>query len=354
VHEAVTELRACAPDGRRAAPGRPLGVIGAIRAAGRLRAACRALLLALLCGAPLAGHAQFPARDVTIVVPFTTGGSNDLFARTLAASLSRAWSRPVTVENRPGSGGSLGAAHVSRAAPDGHTLLLTSSAFAINAVLQKSLPFDPVTGFRPVALIGSGPMMLVTHPGLGVRTPAELLARARSRPGGVTFASAGVGSATHMAIALLGNTAGAKFVHVPYKGGSQAVADLIAGHVDLYVGSVPQVMPHVRAGTLVPIGVTSRARSPVAPEVASLSEVLPRFDVELWWAVFAPGGTPAATVAAINAQINRALAEPKMAEFLAAEAAVPTPSTPERLAELVGSELARWRELAQRENIVAE
>lgn len=310
--------------------------------------------LAALCLVSITGHAQFPTRDVTVVVPFTTGGSNDIFARALAGALTKTWGRPVVVENRPGSGGSLGAAHVARAAPDGHTLLLTSSAFPINAVLQSNLPFDPVASFKPVALIGTGPMMLVTHPGLGARSPADVLALARSRPGGLTFASAGVGSATHMAIALLGSTAGAKFVHVPYKGGSQAVTDLLAGHVDLYVGSVPQVMPHVRAGTLVPIGVTSRARTPVAPDVPSLSEVLPAFDVELWWAVFAPGGTPAATVSLINAEINRVLGDPKMAEFLAAEAAIPTPSTPEQLADRVTKDLTRWRDLAKRDNIRAE
>jgi tripartite-type tricarboxylate transporter receptor subunit TctC len=226
------------------------GIRRSLLAAATLSALCAATAL------PLAqAQAPFPAREVTMVVPFGTGGSNDIFARALGQDLSRLWNRPVLIENRAGSGGSVGAAHVARAAADGHVLLFTSSAFVINAVLQKNLPFDPIAGFSPIALVGSGPMMLVARPNLGVKTAAELIALARSRPEGISFASVGVGSATHMALELFSSMAQAKFVHVPYKGGAQAITDLIAGHVDLYAGSVPQVLGHVRSGRALPIGI---------------------------------------------------------------------------------------------------
>jgi tripartite-type tricarboxylate transporter receptor subunit TctC len=297
---------------------------------------------------------SFPSREVTLVVPFGTGGSNDIFARALGSDLSKLWNRPVLIENRPGSGGAVGAGHVTRSAPDGHVLLFTSSAFVINAVLQKNLPFDPILGFSPIALVGSGPMMLVARPNLGVKNATELIALARSRPEGITFASVGVGSATHMALELFSSMAQAKFVHVPYKGGAQAITDLIAGHVDLYAGSVPQVLQHVRSGRALPIGVTSQQRSSVAPDVPSLSDALKGYDVDIWWAVIGPGNMPAGLVGAINADIRKVLATPRMQEFLAKEAALPANDPPAKLAELIQRDIARWKIVAERADIPAQ
>jgi tripartite-type tricarboxylate transporter receptor subunit TctC len=304
---------------------------------------------------PLAqAQAPFPAREVTMVVPFGTGGSNDIFARALGQDLSRLWNRPVLIENRAGSGGSVGAAHVARAAADGHVLLFTSSAFVINAVLQKNLPFDPIAGFSPIALVGSGPMMLVARPNLGVKTAAELIALARSRPEGISFASVGVGSATHMALELFSSMAQAKFVHVPYKGGAQAITDLIAGHVDLYAGSVPQVLGHVRSGRALPIGITSQQRSAIAPEVPPLAETLKDYDVDIWWAVFGPGGMPASLIASINRDIRQVLATPRLQEFLAKEAATPANDPPQQLVDLVARDIARWKVVSARSAIPAQ
>jgi tripartite-type tricarboxylate transporter receptor subunit TctC len=325
------------------------GIRRSLMAAATLSALCAATAL------PLAqAQAPFPAREVTMVVPFGTGGSNDIFARALGQDLSRLWNRPVLIENRAGSGGSVGAAHVARAAADGHVLLFTSSAFVINAVLQKNLPFDPIAGFSPIALVGSGPMMLVARPNLGVKTAAELIALARSRPEGISFASVGVGSATHMALELFSSMAQAKFVHVPYKGGAQAITDLIAGHVDLYAGSVPQVLGHVRSGRALPIGITSQQRSAIAPEVPPLAETLKDYDVDIWWAVFGPGGMPASLIASINRDIRQVLATPRLQEFLAKEAATPANDPPQQLVDLVARDIARWKVVSARSAIPAQ
>jgi tripartite-type tricarboxylate transporter receptor subunit TctC len=325
------------------------GIRRSLLAAATLSALCAATAL------PLAqAQAPFPAREVTMVVPFGTGGSNDIFARALGQDLSRLWNRPVLIENRAGSGGSVGAAHVARAAADGHVLLFTSSAFVINAVLQKNLPFDPIAGFSPIALVGSGPMMLVARPNLGVKTAAELIALARSRPEGISFASVGVGSATHMALELFSSMAQAKFVHVPYKGGAQAITDLIAGHVDLYAGSVPQVLGHVRSGRALPIGITSQQRSAIAPEVPPLAETLKDYDVDIWWAVFGPGGMPASLIASINRDIRQVLATPRLQEFLAKEAATPANDPPQQLVDLVARDIARWKVVSARSAIPAQ
>ena len=325
------------------------GIRRSLLAAATLSALCAATAL------PLAqAQAPFPAREVTMVVPFGTGGSNDIFARALGQDLSRLWNRPVLIENRAGSGGSVGAAHVARAAADGHVLLFTSSAFVINAVLQKNLPFDPIAGFSPIALVGSGPMMLVARPNLGVKTAAELIALARSRPEGISFASVGVGSATHMALELFSSMAQAKFVHVPYKGGAQAITDLIAGHVDLYAGSVPQVLGHVRSGRALPSGITSQQRSAIAPEVPPLAETLKDYDVDIWWAVFGPGGMPASLIASINRDIRQVLATPRLQEFLAKEAATPANDPPQQLVDLVARDIARWKVVSARSAIPAQ
>ncbi len=320
----------------------------------RLSSLAAAAISALISLPGAQAQSAFPSREVTLVVPFGTGGSNDIFARALGQDLSRIWNRPVLIENRAGSGGSVGAAHVARAAPDGHVLLFTSSAFVINAVLQKNLPFDPIAGFSPIALVGSGPMMLVARPNLGVKTTAELIALARSRPEGVSFASVGVGSATHMALELFSSMAQAKFVHVPYKGGAQAITDLIAGHVDLYAGSVPQVLGHVRTGRALPIGITSEQRSPIAPDVPSIAETLKDYDVDIWWAVFGPGAMPAALVASINRDIRQVLGTQRLQEFLAKEAATPSNEPPQKLVELVARDIARWKIVAERSAIPAQ
>ena len=317
----------------------------------RLTRVCLTLVLSLTA---LGASAQFPTRAVTIVVPFTTGGSNDIFARAIGAELSRMWGQPVIVENRPGGGGSIGAGQVARAAPDGHTVMLMSSAFTINAALQPNLPFDPIRNFTSVALVGKGPMLLAASLGSGVKTPADLVAIARANPGKLRFASAGAGSANHMAMELLDSVGNFKMLHVPYKGGSQAITDIIGGHVDLYMGSVPQIRPHGLTGKAVAVGVSSRERSPIVPTVPSLADALPEYNFELWWGIFAPANLPRAVLAQLNGDINKVLTSPKLGEFLANEAAAPSPMSPEQFSDFVSREFQRWQKIVKDGNIKPE
>jgi tripartite-type tricarboxylate transporter receptor subunit TctC len=298
--------------------------------------------------------AQFPNRPVSIVVPFPPGGSNDIFARAIGLELAKVWSQPVIIENRPGGGGSIGAGFVAKAAPDSYTFMLVSSTFAINSVLQTKLPYDPVKSFVPIALIGKGPMMFVAAPGLGVKSTAELIKLARSEPGKVTYASAGNGSINQMGSEMLASAAGVKLTHVPFKGGAQAMNDLLGNHVNIYLGSVPQVMPNVRAGKVVPIAVTSPQRSPVAPDVPTLAESLPNYSLELWWGIFGPAGMPREVVASINSEINKIIETPKMRQFLSNEAALPSPISPEQFREFFSKELQYWGKVAKDADIKIE
>lgn len=300
----------------------------------------------------MTAHAQqFPSKTVSIVVPFTTGGSNDIFARAIGAELSKIWNQTVVIENRPGGGGSVGAGHVARSAPDGHTIMLMSSAFTISAALSPNLPYDAVKSFTSITMVGRGPMLLAAAPATGIKSPADLIAKARANPGKLRFASAGGGSGNHMAMELLKNVAGLQMLHVPYKGGTQAITDLAGGHVDLYMGSVPQIRPHIASGRAIPVGVSSRQRSPIVPDVASLSDAVPDYEFELWWGIFGPAGLPPAVLGVLNRDINKVLTTPKMADFLANEAAAPSPMSSEQFTAFVTRELQRWQKVVKEGNI---
>ena len=314
----------------------------------------KGLAAILLAAAGHAAQAQFPTRTVSIVVPFTTGGSNDIFARAIGAELSKGWKQAVVIENKPGGGGAVGAAQIARAAPDGHTVMLMSSAFTVNAALQPSLPYDPMKSFSFVALVGKGPLLLGATPGLGVKTPAELVALARANPGKLRFASAGTGSAVHLAMELLLSVGKLKILHIPYKGGSQALTDLIGGHVDLLMGSIPQMRPHTQTGKITAIGVSSRERSPIVPSIPSLADALPEYNYELWWGIFAPANLPRGVLATLNADFNQVLSGPKIAEFLASEAATATALSSEQFAEFVAADLVKWQRVVKEGNIKAE
>lgn len=314
------------------------------------RALCVAL--AALCLAGVA--AAFPLRTVTLVVPFTPGGSNDTFARALATELSTAWGQSVIVENRPGGGGSVGAGHVAKAQADGHTLLFMSSAFTINAAIKPDTATDPVTGFRSVALVGKGPMMLVAAPQLGITNARDLLSRASAARPPMNYATAGHGSVTHLAMEMLANMAGVKMNQIPYKGGTQALTDVMGGHAQLYMGSIPQVLPQARAGKVVALGTTGLQASPIAPDIAPLAQVIPGYELELWWGLFAPPGLSDELVARLNADVNKALGSARLRELLSKEGASVSLFTPAQFSGFVRTELQRWREVVKKSNIRAE
>ncbi len=304
---------------------------------------------------PVMAQQKFPTKPVTIVVPYPPGGSNDTFARELGKRLSEAWKQPVIIDNKAGAGGSIGAGHVSRAAPDGYTLCLLSSSFTTNAAIQKNLPFDPVTGFTPVAMVAKGPMLLTVNPKLPVKNLAEFLALAKSQPGKLNYGSSGQGSTNHFATVLLEQAAGLQMTHVPYKGMGPAVADVIAGHVDVLVASAPSINQHVKANKVRGLGVTSLAQSAVVPELPSIAESgVKGYTFELWWGVLAPPNTPADVITQINADINRILATPEMKEVFLREGAESAAMDAGRFAATIRTEIDGWKKVAKDANIKAE
>jgi tripartite-type tricarboxylate transporter receptor subunit TctC len=312
------------------------------------------LAAACLC-LPAFAQQKFPSKPVTMIVPYPPGGSNDTFARELGKRLSDAWKVPVMIDNRPGAGGNIGAALVSRAAPDGYTLCLLSSSFTTNAAIQPNLPFDPVAGFAPVAMVAKGPMILTVSNHVPARTTLELFALARREPGKLNYGSSGMGSTNHFATELLMDAAQIKMTHVPYKGMAPAVTDVIGGHVDVLVASAPSIYQHVKAGKVRGLGVTSKGPSQVVPDLAPVAQMgATGYSFELWWGILAPPNTPGEIVAQINHEVNRILATPEMKEVFLREGAEPVIMTPPQFASTIRTEIDGWKKIAKDANIKAE
>jgi tripartite-type tricarboxylate transporter receptor subunit TctC len=313
------------------------------------------LVAALALNAGAWAQGQFPSKPVTIVVPYPPGGSNDTFARELGKRLSDAWKQPVIIDNRPGAGGSIGAAVVSKAAPDGYTLCLLSSSFTTNAAIQANLPFDPVAGFTPVAMVAKGPMLLTVANKLPVKTFDEFLAYAKANPGKLNYGSSGTGSTNHFATELFMRAAGVQMTHVPYKGMPPAVTDLIGGHADVLFASAPSVYQHVKAGKVRGLGVTSEKASVVVPDLPSLQQSgVKGYAFELWWGILAPPKTPPEIVNAINAEVNRIIATPELREVFLREGAEPATMSAQQFAATVKNEIEGWKRVAKDANIKAE
>jgi len=312
-------------------------------------------LAAMLAAAAPCAAASYPTKPITLVVPFAAGGTNDILARAIGRALTADWGQPVVIDNRAGAGGTTGIVSAAKAAPDGYTLLLVSSTFTINPAVRVKPPFDPVAEFAPVALIGRGPMVLAAARALPVNSVADLIALARAKPGAINYASAGLGSVNHIAAELLNVAAGIRLAHVPYRGGSLAINDLMAGHVDLYVSSMPQIIESVRGGLVKGLAVTGTARAPAAPDLPTMSEAgVAGYEMELWWGIVAPVGTPQDVVAALNVAINQALMTPDMKAFLEREGAAPAGRSPLAFGTLIAEEFARWRKVAREADLHVE
>jgi tripartite-type tricarboxylate transporter receptor subunit TctC len=304
---------------------------------------------------PAFAQQKFPNKPVTIVVPYPPGGSNDTFARELGKKLGDVWKVPVVVENRPGAGGSIGAATVAKAAPDGYTLCLLSSSFTTSAAIQTNLPFDPVAGFTPVGMVAKGPMLLTVAIKTPFKTTLELFDYARRHPGKLNYGSSGQGSTNHFATELLMGAAHINMTHVPYKGMSAAVTDVIGGHVDVLIASAPSIYQQVKAGKVRGIGVTSKGPSSVVPDLPPLSGMgVPDYSFELWWGVLAPPKTPPEIVNAINAEMNKILTTPEMREVFLREGAEPAPMQPAQFARTIRDEIEGWKKVAKEANIRPE
>jgi tripartite-type tricarboxylate transporter receptor subunit TctC len=307
----------------------------------RFRSLAACLGLAALACASAWGQ-SYPAKPVRIVNPFSPGGSLDLVARLLAKHMSAELGQPVLVDNRPGAGGTIGVESVAKAPPDGYTLLIVQSSITINPSLQPGIPYDPIRDFAPISKVSDYMFFLVAHPSLPVRSVSQLIALDKARPGQLNYASVGVGSGTHLASELFNHMAGTRIVHVPYKGTGQALPDLIGGHVAIMFGSTSFV-PHVKAGKLVALGVTGAARSRALPEVPTIAEAaLPGYEVTAWNALFAPAGTPEPILTRLNALVRTGLATSEARIAMDKQGLDATPSTPEALATLVRTELAKW------------
>ena len=296
--------------------------------------------LGLTCAAFAHGQG-YPNKPVKLVVPFTAGSATDILARTVGQKLTEIWGQPVVVENRPGAGGTIGAAMVAKAPGDGYTLLVHSAAHAYNPSIYTNLPYDTIKDFVEVVPLAGQPNVLVVAPSTGMKSVADLISAAKQKPGALNFGSAGNGSGTHINGEKFRLAAGIDVVHIPYKGTPEALADTMAGRVTYFFSPISAALPQVREGKLIALGVSTAKRSDVLPNVPTIAESgLPGFDYNLWVGVFAPAGTPADLVEKINRDVTRALQTPEAKERLTALGAEAMPMTPAEFRKFVQEEIA--------------
>jgi len=308
----------------------------------------------LLFAVAAAAHAQaYPDRPLRLIVPFTPAGATDVLARTIGEGLGRRLGQPVTIENRPGAGGNIGAALAAQARPDGYTLLMApTSIMAIAMTLHRRPGYDLAADFVPVSTIANAPHVLVVGPALQAKTLADLLGRARTQPGSVPVASQGVGTVSHLEIAMLERMAGARFMHVPYKGSAPAQVDLLGGRVFAMFDSIAAALPQIRAGRLLPIAVASAARTPLLPSVPTVAEQgIAGFRAESWLGILLPAHAPPAVVGRLNRELVALLADPALRRTLVDRGFEPRSSTPGEYEARVRADIAHWRVVVRDANL---
>jgi tripartite-type tricarboxylate transporter receptor subunit TctC len=309
---------------------------------------------ALAAATPALAAETYPAKPVRFIVGFTPGGGSDMVARLLGQKLGEAWGQPVVVDNRPGAGGNLANELVVKSAADAYTVLIASSSFTIQPALYSNLSYQPVKDFAPVALASSSPYLLVVHPAVPAQSVKELIALAKAQPGKLNYASAGAGSALHLASELFKSMAGVDIVHVPYKG-TNGIPDLIAGAVQMTIAGPPQTLTHVRAGRLRALAVTSSKRAVVAPQLPTMAEAgVPGYEVEAWYGALVPAASPRARVDQLAAAINRALASADLREKLAVQGLDPRGGSPAEFATVIRDDIAKWGRVVKDAGIKAD
>ena len=309
---------------------------------------------ALAAATPALAAELYPAKPVRFIVGFTPGGGSDMVARLLGQKLGEAWGQPVVVDNRPGAGGNLATELVVKSAADAYTVLIASSSFTIQPALYANLSYRPVADFAPVVLASSSPYLLVVHPAVAAQSVKELIALAKAQPGKLNYASAGAGSALHLASELFKSMAGVDIVHVPYKG-TNGIPDLIAGAVQMTIAGPPQTLTHVRAGRLRALAVTSSKRAGVAPQLPTIAEAgVPGYEVEAWYGALVPAATPRARVDQLAAAINRALASGDLREKLALQGLDPRGGSPAEFATVIRDDIAKWGRVVRDAGIKAD
>jgi tripartite-type tricarboxylate transporter receptor subunit TctC len=312
-----------------------------------MRVVLAALGLALCAQGALAQ--DYPSRPVTLIVPYAAGGGNDVMARIVAEKMSRSLGQQIVIENRGGAGGSIATRQIARAAPDGYTLGLGGTGtLAINPTLYPNVGYDPRRDFAPVGLIATSALVVLVHPSVEARSIADLIALARRAPGKLNYASAGSGSGIHLGSELFATMAGIRLTHIPYKGSSPALTDLVGGHVAIYFSSLPPAISLVRDGKVRALAVTGPQRSPSFPDLPTVSEAaLPGYEAVLHYGIVAPAGTPRPVIDRLNAALNAALAADDVRARIAADGAEPLPGTPEDYVADIDREETKWSKIVK-------
>jgi tripartite-type tricarboxylate transporter receptor subunit TctC len=300
-------------------------------------------------------RAQSAGRAITIVVPFTAGAGPDILARTIGEELSQRWNQPVVVDNKPGASGNIGAQLVARAAPDGHTLMMTTNPFTANVSLLKNAPYDPVTSFAPIVHVGVGTLALSLHPSVPATSTKEFIDWAKARPGQVNYGSPGTGTPHHLAMELFKLTTQTSMTHIPYRGSAGATQDLIGGHVSAAFQAVHVILPIARNNQVRLLAIAGKERVRIAPDLPTLQEQgLAGFEVDLWFGIVAPAGTPPEVVARYNRAINDILGSPQVVDKLAGQGLTVVGGTPERFAAFLANDIAKWQKVVKDAGITTE
>lgn len=313
----------------------------------RLSAAAAALgIAAAVCSAPALSQ-EYPTRPIRIIVPFTPGGGTDLIARLMSQRFYEAFGQVATVENRPGAGGNIGAELVAKSPPDGYTLLLSTASLAVNVTLYPKMPFDVRKDLIAMTQVASAPIALCVHPSVPVRSVKELVALSKTRRGGLNFGSNGSGTTSHLAGVMLQQSGGLELTHIPFKGASAAMIRLVGGEVDFGMPSTTSARPLIAAGKLRGLAVTTKRRSSVLPDLPTLDSIYPGFDIDNWFSLFAPAGTPASVVNRIHAEVVKGLQHPDVKAWFVREGAEPVGSTPAEFATFLRSEVEKYAKIVK-------
>ncbi|MBK7656362.1 MAG: tripartite tricarboxylate transporter substrate binding protein [Betaproteobacteria bacterium] len=297
----------------------------------------------------------YPAKPVRLIVPFPAGGATDIFARALSQKLGEKLGQSLVVENRPGAGGTIGSDAVAKAVPDGYTLLLaTSSTHSIGPSLNARMPYDAVRDFSPIAHVGNAPSIMLVPNSSPAHSVKEWIAYAKANPGKLNYASSGNGTIVQLTAELFKSQAGVFLVHIPYKGTALAMPDLISGKVDVIFDSLPTGLPHVRDGRLRALAVTTAKRTPLAPDLPTVAEVLPGYESNTWFGLFGPKGLPTDVLTKVNTAANQALADPEVKDKLARLGIDTVRSTPQQFADMVSADTTKWKEIIAERKITAD
>ena len=306
------------------------------------------LMVCIALGTSLSYAQSYPSRTVKMVVPLTTGSGADIAGRVVAKSLSETWKQSVIIENRPGAGGLIGTGVVVNAEPDGYTLLVQSASYAANPAIYKKLPYDPLKSLVDVAILGQTPYVMITAADGPYQSIRDLVIAAKSKPNEITFASAGVGSSTHLAAEYFNQVMGIKLIHVPYKGSPEAISDTMSGRTAFYMAPLDTAIGQLKGGKVRALGVTSKARNPAVPEIPSVAEQgYANFEIGLWFGVWAPAATPATIVKKLNQDINQAMQDPEVKTAYETKGIKATPMSPTEFAKFVREEMGKYQKIAK-------